>query len=111
MSLRIRNHKLVTVCCRFLWRRFQARKGDGYEGVLQRDESSDPLAVKSLSASGNLLTDEVSAHDNIKVDDTSLDLQTIRAVTCCSYLEREKQESSFLVSVKSVTENSEALFN
>jgi hypothetical protein len=52
--------KLVIFCCRFLWRRFRARKGDGYEGVLQRDSSSDPLAVKSLSASGNLLTEEVS---------------------------------------------------
>ncbi|KAJ9582792.1 hypothetical protein L9F63_022862, partial [Diploptera punctata] len=43
----------------YLWHRLRARKGEGYEGVLQRDESSDPLAVKSLSASGNLLTDEV----------------------------------------------------
>jgi hypothetical protein len=74
VTLRIKNHKLATVCCRFLWRRFRARKGDGYEGVLQRDESSDPRAVKSLTASGNLLTEEVSAHDNIKVDDTSLHL-------------------------------------
>jgi hypothetical protein len=66
VSLKIKNHRLVTVCCRFLWRRFRARKGDGYEGVLQRDESSDPLAVKSLSASGNLLTEEVSARDNVR---------------------------------------------
>lgn len=51
-----------------LWRRFRARKVEGYEGVLQREESSDPLAVKSLSASGNLLTEEVSRHENIKVD-------------------------------------------
>ena len=28
---------------RFLWRRYRQRKGEGYEGVLQREESSDPL--------------------------------------------------------------------
>lgn len=44
------------------------RKTDGYEDVLHRDESSDRLAVKSVSPSGNLLTDEVSRLDNIKVE-------------------------------------------
>ncbi|CAG2064020.1 unnamed protein product, partial [Timema podura] len=43
---------------RFLWRKFHVRKGEGYEGVLQREESSDPLAVKSLSVSGNILPHE-----------------------------------------------------
>jgi hypothetical protein len=59
---------VIVICFRMLWRRFRARKVEGYEGVLQREESSDPLAVKSLSASGNLLTEEVSRHENIKVD-------------------------------------------
>jgi hypothetical protein len=62
---------------RFLWRRFQTRKTDGYEDALQRDESSDRLAVKSLSPSGNLLTDEVSGPDNIKVDNTLLIMKFI----------------------------------
>ncbi|PSN48202.1 hypothetical protein C0J52_03577, partial [Blattella germanica] len=48
----------------YLWHRLRARKGEGYEGVLQRDESSDPLAVKSLSASGNLLTDELKTSES-----------------------------------------------
>ncbi|GLH13363.1 Uncharacterized protein GBIM_17950 [Gryllus bimaculatus] len=48
------------VRCRFLWRKLRERSAaPGYEGVLQREESSDPLAVKSLSASGHLLTDEL----------------------------------------------------
>jgi len=46
----------------------RSRKTDGYEDVLHRDESSDRLAVKSVSPSGNLLTDEVSGPDNIKVE-------------------------------------------
>ncbi|XP_069699102.1 transcriptional regulator ATRX homolog isoform X3 [Periplaneta americana] len=54
---------VAAIGVRFLYRRFRARKGEGYEGVLQREESSDPLAVKSLSASGNLLTDEVTLED------------------------------------------------
>nr|CAD7407054.1 unnamed protein product [Timema cristinae] len=50
----------VRISVGFLWRRFHVRKGEGYEGVLQREESSDPLAVKSLSVSGNILPHEVS---------------------------------------------------
>jgi len=51
-----------------VWRSLRSRKTDGYEDVLHRDESSDRLAVKSVSPSGNLLTDEVSGPDNIKVE-------------------------------------------
>ena len=64
---------------RFLWRRFRTRKTDGYEDALQRDESSDRLAVKSLSPSGNLLTDEVSGSDNIKMDNTLLIMKFINS--------------------------------
>ncbi|XP_069699101.1 uncharacterized protein [Periplaneta americana] len=55
---------VAAIGVRFLYRRFRARKGEGYEGVLQREESSDPLAVKSLSASGNLLTDELKTSES-----------------------------------------------
>ncbi|KDR08436.1 hypothetical protein L798_01783 [Zootermopsis nevadensis] len=55
---------VVAIGVRFLWRRCHARKGEGYEGVLQRDESSGPLAVKSLSVSGNLLSDELKTSES-----------------------------------------------
>lgn len=41
---------------RFLWRRYRERKGEGYEGVLQREESSDPLG----KVQGHSLPQEVS---------------------------------------------------
>ncbi|XP_066996229.2 uncharacterized protein [Anabrus simplex] len=49
---------------KFLWRKLRERASEGYEGVLQREESSDPLAVKSLTASGNLLTDELKTSES-----------------------------------------------
>jgi hypothetical protein len=91
------NHELIFIFCRFLWRRFHADKGEGYEGVLQRDESSDALAVKPLSASDFLLSDEVSWNVTLEWTDCHFTRHScnVTAAECGLYLERGTYDMSF----------------